>query len=127
MVVIQIETLHTLGVLIFTCIYFCKLKKSYFASICFCKWKVFENFKFINFSPKEKTIRKRRLNQWIFGLCFCQDQREDMQSTLEKLVLLIVSKKSRINQHFLWIPFFMYFFGGKYEFCAYLACIHFRE
>ena len=61
-----------LGV-IFTCIYFCELKKSYFASTFFRKWQVFENFvttyfcewqvfensDFINFSPKEKKVRKR--------------------------------------------------------------------
>ena len=72
---------HTLSVLIFACIYFCELKKSYFASTYFCKWQVFEtfastyfcewqvfeNFEFINFSPKEKIIRKRELNQGTFG------------------------------------------------------------
>ena len=40
--------------------------KSYFehfTSTYFCKWQVFENFKFMNFSPKGKRIRKRQLNQ----------------------------------------------------------------
>ena len=45
-------------------------KKSYFASTCFCEKRVFENFEFINFSPKEKGIRKRQLNQGTFGSVF---------------------------------------------------------
>ena len=39
----------TLGVLIFACIYFRELKKSYFASIYFREWQVFENFATIYF------------------------------------------------------------------------------
>ena len=57
MVVIQIETLHTLSVLISACIHVCELKKPYFASTYFYEWQVFESFEFINFSPKEKRIR----------------------------------------------------------------------
>ena len=41
------------------CVYFCKLKKSYFASTYFCKWQVFENFEFINFIPKEEKNKKK--------------------------------------------------------------------
>ena len=62
MVIIQIETLHTLSVLKKA-----KLKKMYFTITHFCEWQVFENFEFINFSPKEKRIRKRQLSQGIFG------------------------------------------------------------
>ena len=89
---VQTETLHTLSILIFACIYSCELKKSYFASAYFFEWQVFQNFEFINFSPKEKRLRKRQLNQGIFG-CFCRDQRKDGQVTMEKLLLLIDSEK----------------------------------
>ena len=95
-VVIQIETLHTLSVLIFAYIYFCELKKSYFARTYFWEWTVFENFEVINFSSKEKRIRKRQLNQEIFGLFFCQDQRKDWQVTMEKL-LLRIDFKEKLN------------------------------
>ena len=64
-VIILIETLHTLSILIFACTYFCELKKSYFVSTYVCEWQAFENFEFINFRPKEKRIRKRQLNQRI--------------------------------------------------------------
>ena len=70
-------------------------------------------------------MRKRRLNQGIFGLFLSRST--GRHAGHNRKTGVIVSKKSRINQHFLRIPFFMYFFGGKYEFCAYLACIHFRE
>ena len=35
--------------------------------LIFSKWQVYENFVFINFSLKEKRIRKGQLNQGIFG------------------------------------------------------------
>ena len=39
------------------CVYlFLRAKKSYFVGTYFCKWQVFENFEFIDFSPKEKRI-----------------------------------------------------------------------
>ena len=38
---------------------FSQAKKSYFASTYFREWQAFDNFEFINFSPKEKRIRKR--------------------------------------------------------------------
>ena len=38
-----------------------------FASTYLCEWEVSENFEFINFSPKEKRIRKKQLNQGTFG------------------------------------------------------------
>ena len=128
----------TLSVLIFACIYFHELKKSYFASTgCsewqvfenfkstyFCEWLVFENFEFINFRPKENRIRKRQLTQGTFG-CFCQDRRKVKQVTMEKL-LLIHYKKSWTNQNFLCIFFFVFIFT-KYDFCAYLGWIYFRE
>ena len=62
-VINQIETLHTLSILIFACIYFCELKK-----IVFHKYLFFPNgnFEFINFNRIEKRIRKRQLSQ---GTC----------------------------------------------------------
>ena len=72
-------------------------KKLFFASIYFCKWQVFENFEIINFSPKEKRIRKRQLNQRMFGECFCQDQRKDRQVTMVKLLLLILKQAELTN------------------------------
>ena len=62
MVIIQIETLHTLSILISACIYFCELKKRILRVLIFYEWQVFDNFEFINFSPIEKWIRKIQLN-----------------------------------------------------------------
>ena len=99
-----------------------------FVSTYLCGWQVFENFQFIDFSTKGKRIRKKQLNQGTFGWCFCQDQRKDKQVTIVKLLLLIDSKKSWINQKILCIFFyFCEFIFAKYEFSAYLECIYFRE
>ena len=38
-----------------------------FARAYLCEWQAFENFEFTNFSPKEKRIRKKQLNQGTFG------------------------------------------------------------
>ena len=38
-----------------------------FVSTYLCEWQVFENIEFTNFSPKEKRIRKKQLNQGTFG------------------------------------------------------------
>ena len=38
-----------------------------FASTYLCESQVFENFEFTNFSPKEKRITKKQLNQGTFG------------------------------------------------------------
>ena len=62
-VITQIETLHTLSVLIFACIYFCKLKKIVFPENLFLRMASFWKFAFINFNPKDKRLRKRQLNQ----------------------------------------------------------------
>ena len=69
--------------IIFACIYFCELKKSYFASTYFCEWQVFENFEFINFTPKEKRIRKRQFNHEICGSCFCEEKRKSRKVTMK--------------------------------------------
>ena len=45
---------------------------------------------------------------------------------MEKLLLSIDSKKSWINQHS-YAHFFRVIIFAKYEFCAYLACIHFHK
>ena len=116
----QIETLHTLSVLIFACIYFCELKKLYFASTYFLQLASFWKFRvYINFSPIEKRTRK------IKGYA-ANFQWKGRQVTMEKLLLLIDSEKSWINQHF-----FAYFWGEfisvKYEFFASLACIYFHK
>ena len=64
---IQIETLYTLSVLIFAYL-FLRAKKNRISRVLpFYEWQVFENFGFINFSPIEKRIRKRQLNQGIYG------------------------------------------------------------
>ena len=72
------------------CVYlFLRAKKNRISRVLiFCEKRVFENFEFINFSPKEKRIRKRQLNQGTFGSVFCQDQRKDRQVTMEKVLLL---------------------------------------
>ena len=78
-----------LNVLIFACIYFCKLKKFYFASTFFCEWQVFEDFEFVNFSPIEKRIWKR--------LIFLSRSMERQASYYGKNVV----DWFWINQHFL--------------------------
>ena len=63
-------TSTTSDVLLFVCIYFRELKKSFpstyflewqviekFASTYFCKWQIFENFEFIHFFEEE--VRKK--------------------------------------------------------------------
>ena len=54
------------------CVYlFLRAKKNRISRVLiFCEKRVFENFEFINFSPKEKGIRKRQLNQGTFGSVF---------------------------------------------------------
>ena len=92
-------------------IYFSRAKKILFCEYLFSRMTVYE-FRVYKFQPQRKKNKK---NNWIIGDSanfFCQDQRVDVQIKMEKLLLLIDSKKSWINQHF-----FVYFFW----------CICFRE
>ena len=57
-----------------------------------------------------------QLNPGTSDVCFCQDQRKDRQATIEKLLLLIDSTKSWINQRFLCIIFSEYLFSRSMNF-----------
>ena len=86
----------------------------------------FWKFWLYKFQPQGKRNKKKTVESRDFRLMFCQDQRKDRQVTMEKLLLLIDSKKSWIDQKCLYICFCEFIFA-KYEFSAYLACIYFRE
>ena len=59
---------------------------------------------------------------------FLSSQRKDRLVTMEKLLLLIDSKnKAELTENFCAHFFFRVLILAKYEFCAYLACIYFRE
>ena len=64
--VIQIETLHTLSVLIFACSYVCELIKSYFASTYFCE---FENLKISSLSVVKKKKTKKKYVEVKYDFC----------------------------------------------------------
>ena len=65
---------------------FLRTKKSILRVFIFAngKWQVFENFEFINFSLKEKRIKRQ----------LYLDKEQDRQVTMEQLLLLIDSGKS---------------------------------
>ena len=85
----------TLSVILFACIYFCELKKNRISRVLvFCEKRVFENFEFINFSPKEKGIRKRQLNQGTFGSVFVKINGKTGRSRWKKYCYWLVLKKA---------------------------------
>ena len=125
----------TLSILIFACIYFCKQKKSYFISTCFGEWQVFENsastnflwmanfwkFRVYKFELQGKKNKKKTAESKDIRLMFLpRSSKRKAGKTIVgkksrhdgKLLLLINSKNSWINQHFL---------------CIFYSCIYFRE
>ena len=82
--------------------------KFYFVSTYICKWKVFQNFKFINFSPKEK-IRK---DSWIkrhLANVSVKINRKTGRLCWKSCCLWWILKKAKLT-NILWAYFFCIYF-----------------
>ena len=101
--------------IIFACIYFCELKKSYFASTYFCEWQVFENFEFINFTPPKKKNKKKTVESWDMRLMFLWRETEKQEGHDERLLLLMILKKTELTNIF-FEHIFLYLFSGNMNF-----------
>ena len=101
-----------------------RAKKSYFGSTYFCEWQVFENFELINFNPKEK----RKKDSWIkrYSANASVKINEKTGRSRWKNCKRLIPKKAELTNIF-WAYFFHMFIIRKYEFCANLTCIYFRE
>ena len=84
------------------CVYlFLRAKKNRISRVLiFCEKRVFENFEFINFSPKEKRIRKRQLNQGTFGSVFVKINGKTGRSRWKKYCYWLVLKKAELTNIF---------------------------
>ena len=101
-----------------------RAKKSYFGSTYFCEWQVFENFELINFNPKEKikkTVESRDIRLMLLSRSTKRQAGHDGKTVNDWF-----QKKAELTNIF-WAYFFHMFIIRKYEFCANLTCIYFRE
>ena len=64
------ETLHALSVLTFACIYFCELKKSYFARTYFFRMATFWKCQVYKFQPHRKQNKKKAVESRDMKLIF---------------------------------------------------------
>ena len=117
-VIIQIGTLHTLSVLIFAGIHFCKLKKSYFTSTYFLRMASFWKCEVYKFQLHRKQNKKKTLESRDMRLIFLSRSMERQAGRNGKTVVTdLFLKKAELTTNIIWI----------YEFFAYLACIYFRK
>ena len=93
MVVIQMETLHTLSVLIFVCISFCELKKIVFREYLFLQMASFWKFRDYKFQPQRKKNKKKTVESTDVWRMFLSRSTE-RQAGHDGKTFVIDSKKS---------------------------------
>ena len=104
-----------------------KLKKMYFTSTHFCEWQVFENFEFINFSPKEKRIRKRQLSKGYLVNFSVKINGKTGTSRWKNCCYWLILKKAELTNIFVHVFFFCIFIFGKYGFFRILSVYLFSQ
>ena len=129
MLIIQIETLHTLSIPIFASTCFSELKKSYFVSTYFFQMVSFWEFRVDKFHPHRKKNKKKTFESRDMRLIFYQDQWKDR---LRWKNLLIYSKNELTNIFCAYLCVCVcvcvwVFIFRKSEFFVSLACIYFRK
>ena len=118
--------MHTLSVLMFTCIYFCKRKKIVLCEYLFLQMASFWKFHVYKFQPQRKKNTKNTVESRDIRLMFLSRSMERHAGhEKKKLLLWIDSKKAELTYIFWAHFFFSYIYFGKSEFWAYLVYIYF--
>ena len=125
MVIIQTETLRSLGVLTFACIYYCELKNRISREVIFTMTS-FWKFWVYTFQPQSKN-KKKTVDSGDIWLMFLSRSTERQAGHDEKSYYWLILKKVELTNIFLLFFFFFYFILRKFEFFAYVACTYFCE
>ena len=100
-------------------------KKILFREYLFLQMEIFENFKFINFSPKEKRIRKRLESRDIRLIFLSRSTERQAGHNGRTVAIDWFQKKAELTNVF--CTYFFVFIFGKYEFFCILSVYLFSK